>query len=159
MSIYIFSRPVQTGKTTALAAWAALQKNVGGILMPDREGSRWMLDLNNNNLWEATCNDTISADEALYHIGKFSFYKHAFDAANDILLKAFVNDTDWLIIDEVGKLEMQEKGFYPVLRTIISNYDMEKSTKHLILVVREGLCKDVVDFFGIKYFSIIHDLP
>ena len=40
MSIFIFSRPVHSGKTTELLHWCNQQKNIMGIAMPDINGSR-----------------------------------------------------------------------------------------------------------------------
>ncbi len=159
MSIYLFSRPVQSGKTTELAAWARCQNNVAGILMPDQLGKRWMLDLNANLSFEATCNDAKIPEDELYSIGKFKFYKSAFDTANQILLTAFAQNPAWLIIDEVGKLELQGIGFYSSLIKMIAYYDTANTEKNLLLVVRDGLQESVPLFFGIKNYLVIHQLP
>ena len=61
MSIIIFSKPVHSGKTTALLEWSKEQKNIAGILMPDMDGERKMFDIRTNEIFDAECKN---ADDA-----------------------------------------------------------------------------------------------
>jgi len=73
MSIYIFSRPIHSGKTTELLQWCNLQKNIAGILMPDINGSRKILDLLTKDVFDIECTDAINTKEQITSIGRFKF--------------------------------------------------------------------------------------
>jgi len=112
MSIFIFSRPVHSGKTTELLQWCNRQQNIHGILMPDIYGSRKILDLQTKNIFDIECTDAANAGEPLTAVGRFHFYTATFEKANAILKAALNQSPEWHIICEAGKLELERKGFY-----------------------------------------------
>jgi nucleoside-triphosphatase THEP1 len=155
MSIYIFSRPIHSGKTTALLRWCDLQKNIYGILMPDINGSRKFFDINTKEIFNAECVDAENANDLLTSIGRFNFYTVAFEKANSILINALNQNPHWLVIDEAGKLELDGKGFYKSIVKAVDIYTDKKTQGNLLITVRDSLCKEVISFFGIKNFKII----
>ncbi|MBK7885291.1 MAG: hypothetical protein IPJ81_17045 [Chitinophagaceae bacterium] len=155
MSIVIFSMPVHSGKTTLLMHWCKQQKNVQGILMPDINGQRMFLNIATQQIFPAQCMDS-NTNKELISIGKYYFFADTFKKANNILLQALGANPEWLVIDEIGKLELQGKGFYESVKLIIDYY--RNSDRKLLLVVRDSLVKEVVDFFGVKHFALIHKL-
>lgn len=155
MSIYIFSGPVHSGKTTELFQWCNQQKKITGILMPDINGSRKIFDLETKATFDIECTDATNTDELLTSVGRFHFYTAAFDKANAIILAALSNPPNWLVIDEAGKLELEEKGFYKSIKKAIDVYDNKKITENLLMTVRESLLTDVISFFKIKNFQVI----
>lgn len=159
MSIIIFSKPVHSGKTTALLEWRKAQKNIAGILMPDMDGKRKMLDIRTNEIFDAECKDADDAKELTVNIGRFYFYAASFEKANSILINEMTKAPEWLAIDEVGRLEMEEKGFYPALKKLIPFYQLEKTTGSLLLVIRDSMVEKVCSFFEIKDPMIIDTLP
>ena len=158
MSIYIFSRPLHSGKTTELLQWCGLQKNIYGILMPDINGSRKILALGTQEIFDVECIDTAITNLALTSIGRFHFYTAAFEKANVILLAALNQQPNWLVIDEAGKLELDGKGFYNSIVKAVDFYNKNKVSGNLIITVRESLCTEVISFFKIKNAQVINKL-
>ena len=157
MSIYIFSRPVHSGKTTELLQWSNLQKNIAGILMPDINGSRKILDLYTKEVFDIECTDAANTKELLTSVGRFHFYTVAFEKANKIILTALDQTPDWLVIDEAGKLELDGKGFYESIVKAVDLYNNDKPG-NLLITVRESLCTEVISFFKVKNVQVIHQL-
>ena len=158
MSIYIFSRPIHSGKTTELLHWCNQQKNIMGVAMPDINGSRKMLDLHTKEIFDIECVDIVNTTETLISVGRFHFYLSAFEKANSIILKSLLQKPDWLVIDEAGKLELDGKGFYKALTEATSYYNNKKNSGNLLITVRDSLCADVINFFNLQNCRIIHQL-
>lgn len=158
MSIYIFSRPAHSGKTTELQQWCNGQTNVHGILMPDINGSRKIYNIASKEIFDIECADTATTNKPLIIIGRFHFYTETFEKANSILIQALNQKTAWLIIDEAGKLELDCKGFYHSIKEAVAIYDGEGTTNNLLIVVRESLCNEVISFFNIKNYHIVTSL-
>jgi nucleoside-triphosphatase THEP1 len=158
MRIYIFSRPIHSGKTTELLHWCNQQKNITGVLMPDIDGSRKILDLHTKNIFDIECTDAANTKELLTAVGRFHFYTAAFEKANAIVLAALNQNPGWLVIDEAGKLELDGKGFYESIEKAVDFYSSDKVAGNLLITVRESLCNEVISFFKIKNFQVIHRL-
>ena len=157
MGICIFSRPIHSGKTTALQNWCAQQKDVSGILMPDINGCRKILDLSTNDIFDIESKDADS-NLPITAVGKFQFYTSAFEKANTILLQALQTKPRWLVIDEAGKLELIGKGFYPAVLKAVEVYDDINSPGNLLITVRDSLVDDIIAFFKIKRYQLVHDI-
>lgn len=158
MSIYIFSRPVHSGKTTELLQWCRQQKNIAGILMPDINGSRKILDLQTQNIFDIECTNVANTKKLLTSVGRFHFYTAAFEKGNSIILTALNQKPGWLVIDEAGKLELDGKGFYDSIVKAVKVYNNDKIAGNLLITVRESLCNEVISFFKIKNFQVVHQL-
>ena len=72
------------------------------------------------------------------------FSKNNFDKAIQIIRNA-IDKPGWLIIDEIGPLELRGEGFSEVLKEVLI-----RRKENILLVVREGLSKKAEDYFGIK---------
>jgi len=153
-NIYIFSRPIRTGKTTDLEEWIKDRDDVGGILTPDREGRRCLLDISTNMLHEF---QVAEPSTHTLSIGRFFFSAEAFQIAQDILLHSA---SSWLIIDEVGKLEIEHHtGLEPALSRIISYYQSAADIEtRLLLVVRDTLLDQAIDKYRLQNAHVIHSL-
>jgi nucleoside-triphosphatase THEP1 len=158
MSIYIFTRAIHSGKTTELLNWSNQQKNISGILMPDIDGSRKIINLDTKEIFDAECVDAANTKEPLTSIGKFNFYSAAFEKANSVLLNALSRNPQWLVIDEAGKLEICGTGFYKSIAKAISIYNDKKTPGNLLITVRDNLCEEVIAFFNIKNYEVISSL-
>ena len=156
MGIIIFSKPIHSGKTTSLMRWCKDRENIEGVLMPDINGRRKMLDITTQVLFDAEI--TEESTELITETGKYKFYTAAFESANDILLKAIDKSPAYIIIDEVGKLEMKEKGYYKAVVKLIELEKQKKLQSQLILVVRDSFVEDVIKFFDLNECKIIDDL-
>jgi nucleoside-triphosphatase THEP1 len=55
----------------------------------------------------------------------------------------------YLVIDEIGPLELSGRGLEPMVSTILENY--ERSPKqHLVLVVRDYLLEKVISHYHLR---------
>ena len=158
MSIFIFSRPVHSGKTSELLRWCNQQQNISGILMPDINGSRKILDLHTKAVFDIECTDAANTKEQLTSVGRFHFYTDAFEKGNLIIAQALTQNPDWLVIDEAGKLELAGKGFYEALKKATAFYSNTKTSGNLLITVRDSLCEEVISFFKIENCRVIHEL-
>ena len=158
MSIIIFSKPIHSGKTTQLMHWCKMQKTCGGILMPDVDGQRKMFDIDKKSYFKLECKSPISSNEKTIEIGKYLFYQSAFDTANQVITEALSAVTEFIVIDEVGMLEINQKGFYTSVKqlTDISNAGNLKSK--VILAVRDVFVADVVACFNILKYKTTESL-
>ncbi|MFA9212744.1 MAG: NTP transferase domain-containing protein [Candidatus Methylacidiphilales bacterium] len=154
-NIFILSKAIQTGKTTALMEWCKTQKNIAGILTPDIEGNRKLFDIEHNTIDDFEVKNPLPTDE-ITPIGKFNFYTNIFTKAQQIITNS--ND-DYLIIDEIGRLELnQNKGLEPALGKVISTYTNYQNDGSLILVIRDYLLEDCIKKYQLQHAKIIQDL-
>ena len=158
MSIIIFSRPIHSGKTKELLQWCSHKKNIYGILMPDINGYRKILDLHTKEVFDIECADPENSSEPLTTIGRFHFYSKAFDKANSIILDALGKNPAWLLIDEAGKLELEQKGFYNAIQKAVAVYKDKEAPGNLIITVRDSLYGEVIRFFNLGDCRVIHNL-
>jgi len=155
MSIFILSGPVHSGKTTKLLKWCNRQKNIAGILMPDMDGSRKILNLHTKAVFDIECTDPLHTAEPLTAIGRYYFYTAAFEKANHILLQALSQNPGWLVIDEAGKLELAGKGFHDPIVKAVAFYSNVNNPGNLLISARDSLCNEVISFFNIKACRVI----
>jgi len=78
-------------------------------------------------------------NEEFVKIGHYKIHKTNLKLAINSIQKSL--RSDFLFIDEIGILELQEKGYYPVLETVISR---DKSN---ILVVRESILDEFIALY------------
>ncbi len=90
-----------------------------------------------------------SGEEETLVVGRFVFSKKGFDKAIEIIRDA-INKDGWLVIDEIGPLELKGEGFCSVLKETLA-----LRREKLLLVVREGLAEQVKDYFSFQSSSCI----
>ncbi|MFN0276282.1 MAG: nucleoside-triphosphatase [Chitinophagales bacterium] len=133
--------------------WILGRDAVSGILSPVIEGQKWFMDIETKETFKMEADGD---EKECLMVGKYVFSKLAFSRAAEVLRKAVQIKQGWLIIDEVGPLELRGEGFYDILKTILNNTAEERK---IILVIREGLVEDVLQKFGItKYRNFKPDL-
>ena len=147
-NIYIFSRPIQSGKTTLLAKWVSNCPDAAGILTPDIDGKRCLLDIATTTMHPlevpATHPNHIS-------VGRFRFNNEVFQTAQSILRQSVPLQPSWLIIDEIGKLEIERNtGLEPAVSEIISAYQAGVVNGNLLLVVRDYLLSRAITHYQIQ---------
>jgi len=86
----------------------------------------------------------------LLQVGRFSFYLEAFKQARMSLRRTFLRRPGWLIIDEIGPLELAGRGFEPVVGRIIPWYQTQPHTEKLLLVIRDHLLESVLENYAIR---------
>ncbi len=152
--IYILTGAIRSGKTTALLHWSKSRNDVDGLLCPDdANGKRYFLKLKNNTIFKL---EAEAETEAIVTIGNFKFLRSAFNEANDyLILEASKTERQYLIIDEIGKLELKNEGLHVSTKALISQFKSKNNT-HLILVVRDYLLDAVLEHYGITECSILN---
>jgi nucleoside-triphosphatase THEP1 len=147
--IYIITAPVQTGKTTALINWSATRNDVYGIFTPVMEGKRVFMNAQKKEQFPM---EAAKGETDVLTVGRFIFSKPGFDKAIQIIHDA-VDKKGWLIIDEIGPMELRGEGFTEILKEILA-IRKEK----IVLVVREGLVEKVKEQFITQEAEIITDI-
>jgi nucleoside-triphosphatase len=149
--IVILNGPIQTGKTTSLVIWSQERKDVSGILSPIIEGKRFFM---NANTREAFPMEASPGESSILIVGKYAFSKKGFDKATEIIIQGIKNE-GWLVIDEVGPMELRGEGFHDVLKNVLDDGN-EKQT--VLLVVRDGLAEEVKKKFEIENAIVINSV-
>lgn len=155
-NIIIFSKPIQSGKTTALFHYIKNHKHVGGFLTPDVDGRRMLYDIAENTYHPFEITHATHHD-AVQQIGKFNFLHTAFEKGKSILDQ--YNNEALIIIDEVGKLEIEKDiGFEPMVKRIIVDFKTKKFDGILLLVIRNTLLEKAIEKYGLQHATIMVDL-
>jgi nucleoside-triphosphatase THEP1 len=81
-------------------------------------------------------------------IGKFNFSNETFLWAKKVLLQASQKDLDWLIVDEVGPLELRGLGLEPAVAEILSKRESLKT--NILCVVRNSILDKFIDHYILK---------
>lgn len=142
-NIYILACEKHSGKTTALLQWIKDKKNIAGILSPVVQEERMFYNIANGEYFTMLA----TAYEETLLVGKYAFSKTAFDKANTILLET---KNKFIVIDEIGPLELLGKGFADTLKNIL----LHKKYTNLLLVIRKELVNDLINFFSIDKKNI-----
>ena len=153
--IYLLNGEIRSGKTTALLNWTNSRDNVDGWLCPDDEnGKRCFVNVKSKIKFELERNSQIENKE-LVEIGNFQFLKSAFDKANDYLISiTFETENQYIILDELGRLELKKEGLHRSAEYIVPIF-LNDEKRHLIIVVREYLLDDIIEFYNISEYSIL----
>ena len=147
--VVILSAPIGSGKTTSLAKWLATRNDVHGILSPVKNGKRVFFNIQTKEEFEMEGPDN-EKDNLL--VGRFVFSKKNFEKAGAILQNS-INSNGWIIIDEVGPLELRGEGFHDVIRDIL-----KKHKGKILIVVREGLVDKVKTYFNVQDSILISNI-
>jgi nucleoside-triphosphatase THEP1 len=142
--ILIFTGPIKSGKTTQLMQWTASKKNIDGIFQPIIEERRFLYHIASKTLKQFETDYV----ENVLTIGGYKFLKDSFEWAKDILRKSIEEPLDYLIIDEIGPLELDGKGLEPAITELLENEN--KFIGKIIFVVRENLLEKFVKHYHLE---------
>lgn len=148
--VILFSGPVHSGKTTRLQNFI-FDKKCDGIIAPIKDGARYIQRIKTG---EIKLLDTKSEDSI--KIGNHKFSIEVFEWAKQQINESLNSNINYLVIDEIGKLELKDEGYEPVLSDIINEFITQNSFD-LILVVRESLVDDVINKYGLEDFEIKYE--
>lgn len=146
--VYLLSQPVNSGKTTLLSQWILQQQGVAGILAPDIDQHRWLIDITTNVRCKLTLDKGVISEEAVF-IGRYAFSAKAFSWARAQLKKAFLTNPSWLVFDEIGYLELRGQGLEPMVRTLLKKKRVSSGTK-FIWIVREELRDEIIAHYQLS---------
>jgi nucleoside-triphosphatase THEP1 len=156
-STFILSGSVHSGKTTRLIKWLKAKNNVQGIISPIIDVKRYLVNIRSDEKRKLEI-DSGSSQENVIKVGKYIFDKSVFKWACNIILDAIKSNPDWLIIDEVGPLELKGEGLAIAVNKVLSNKNILSGT-NLVLVVRDSLMTDFLNYYNLsetdfKYLNI-----
>ncbi|MEW6653332.1 MAG: nucleoside-triphosphatase [Bacteroidota bacterium] len=149
----ILTGKIKTGKTTRLMHWAAAQKNIDGIFQPVIDDKRFIYHIGLRTLkpLETTgINNIIS-------IGKYNFSNATFAWAQIILNDCLEKKLNWIVVDEIGPLELESKGLEPAITNLISHRN-EIDAK-VLCVVRDSILEKFLEHYCLQNDYQIFELP
>ena len=153
--ILLYTGPVKSGKSSRLLSFVQNKKDIGGILsiVIDKKKYLYNISSGEKRLLEAESGDS---EMEIINVGSFTFKKKVFEWGNEVLKKAAQKKYSYLIIDEIGLLELAGEGLSPAANEIIKNFS--NNVQQIIVVVRESLLNKFLDHFKIdnsktEYFS------
>ena len=151
--IYILSLPIQSGKTTLLQQWLKAQTvSVAGFLSPDINGRRHLLNISTNEL---RCFQ-LADDADGIKIGRFVFDSAVFEWGKEMLQRSLQATNDWIMIDEVGRLEINENSSWePILTEVIKNFQSRQHNRKLLLVIRDYLLDEAIEKYGLQSAKVL----
>ncbi len=152
-NLYLYSAPVHSGKTTALMTWAKDRTDLGGFLAPDLDGLRYLLTLRDRQQHPFQVKEP--AHEPVIAICRYQFRADTFALAQQTLLNDARLPTPWLVVDEVGKLELLNQGHEPALSEVIHLWKTGEYSGRMLLVVRSELLFDVVEKYGLHGAQVL----
>jgi nucleoside-triphosphatase THEP1 len=137
--------PTHSGKTGRLLDWAEGRREVVGIAAPDGPAGRRMVDLASGDHVEM---EQPAPNEAVVAIGPYTFRRAAFDWAYERLLAAAVDpEAQYLVIDEIGPLELRGEALAPALDALLARPRLPE----LVVIVRDSLLDEVAARFGLRW--------
>lgn len=146
--IYIFSDQIGSGKTTLLKHWYENNESISGFLSPKVDGKRVFENL------ETGEQRLLEVENSSLQIGKYFFDPEIFSWAESELLKQLNSDKDWLIIDEIGPLEIRkENGFHDLILKIIVDQSIVKPK--IIFVIRDFMVEEFIEKYNFQNPKIL----
>ena len=147
-NIFIFSDQIGAGKTTILKTWTQNKPTVTGFLSVKIDGKRFFENL------ETGEKRPMEIENSDLKIGKFSFDPEVFLWAEKEFLKQYQSDKEWLIIDEIGPLEIRKnQGFHALILKIIQENPASKPK--IIFVVRDFMVAEFIDKYKFSHAKIL----
>ena len=141
--IFLLTGPKNSGKSTRLMNWVQQKNNIIGIICLRDKGKRELYSIGSNIFKEFEVDND---SNPVVKIGNYYFLKESFGWAENELLKAREFNPQWLVIDEIGPLELQGKGFDKVIRQLLPGPELKET--NLLLVIRESLVVDVIAYYN-----------
>lgn len=152
--IALLTGPIQTGKTTALRRAFADAPDAAGVLQPVIDGRRHVLSLASGETRPLEAGPDDEARGEVVRVGRFAFSAAALAWARACIDGAAGPDA-WLVIDEVGPLELRGEGLADAVGAAIARARRPDGPR-LLLVVRETLLDRAVEALGLSEATVVH---
>ena len=156
MQMYIFSDPIHSGKTTRLEQWIKKTPAVDGLLTPVINGKRYIKFISSDEMYRMESDSHDS--EFIEQIGKYKFRTDIFKKAENYLINLIDNPPAWIVIDEIGFLELDGHGFEPAVSELIHRLASAKDV-HILIVVRDYLKEKVMDYYKLNTNEVFDFYP
>lgn len=154
--IYILTGDTEIGKSYTLNKWIEGKRNVVGLLsLINDEGKRYFLNIRTRETFIMHAEEDEPEDNKIY-VGRYTFLNSAFVKANKIIqLEGESTDFEYLIVDELGRLELKHEGLYKSTIGLIERFETN-TNRHLILVIRQSLLEALVELYQIRPYKLIN---
>lgn len=147
-TIFILSGPAHSGKTTRLINWIKNNNGIAGIVAPKINSLRYLQDIAGGEKRRLETHHADNADAV--KVGQYVFSGRVFRWAVEVIQMAIVRKPDWLIIDEIGPLELSGKGLASAVNSVLQCV----SETNIVLVIRENLVNDVINYYNLDRENI-----
>jgi nucleoside-triphosphatase THEP1 len=145
--IVVVSGEINIGKTTALQQWLSTNHHykITGFLTPKNLQERLFLKIDNN-----THLKMLAEEDELdsLNIGKYKFSISSFNEITNYTLKSLDSKPDFVVLDEIGPLELKGLGFDELLKSLLS------SDSNLILVIRNTLLEEIIQHYHLYKYDL-----
>jgi nucleoside-triphosphatase THEP1 len=146
-NIYILSDAVHSGKSTLLLQLCKFKKSVTGFICADIDSLRHIIDIENNQTYPFQKSMSDNANDVM--IGNYIFDNNGFITGQKIINSLLLTQKEFIIIDEIGKLELAEQGFEPELgRFLNQTYLLHHKT--IVLVIRDYLLERCIAKYNLQ---------
>lgn len=127
--------------------WVEARDKMTGILTPDQNGLRMLYNISEKRYYPLQVN----GDTAGVAIGRFVFDPEGFQKARHALTDALTQEVEWLVVDEIGRLEMDRgSGLEPAVSKVIEHFKTNPARGNLLLVIRDYLLNDAISHYGLQ---------
>jgi nucleoside-triphosphatase THEP1 len=148
--VFIVSGAIGEGKTTFIKKLVdTLKENnisVGGIISEKVVSDSQTIGYDILDIETGEREILLRKDEenGMERIGKFTIHHEGISKGIAVLNRARLSDREIIVIDEVGFLEIENKGWAGAIKEIIKS-----SKNHLLITVRDGLIENVIKEFNL----------
>ena len=140
--IYIVTGENQTGKTTNLFRWLKGKEGILGILAPTLINKKQLYSILSDSTKQLEDNQDV-----VYEWGKQE------------IEKAIQSETiTTMIVDGISELELEGKGFEPIITQLISQQQEQKFT-NLILVLPQNILLQAIEYFQLDNHKCKMGMP
>lgn len=135
--------------------WVQKRVGIAGILMPDIKGDRMFYHIESGEYFNFGIQKG-KQDQDFIEVGKFRFDAKAFEKARALLLEASVKNNEWLVIDEIGKLEIhQQTGFEPIVTELIAKHRGGYLKSKVLLIIRDTLFDEAIEHYDLRNIKLL----
>jgi len=133
--------------------WESGIASFDGFITPDIDESRKLIFLDTDDELPYQLED--NARENVLQIGRFKLSQSTFNAVKSKLKNLHTTSAQLIIIDELGLLEMHDKGFEPELSAFIEKFKTLENSKLLILVIRDTLLDAAIEKYKLENAEVL----
>lgn len=151
--VLIFSDSIQSGKTSRVLIWIKDKESVAGILTPDIGDQRKLFDIEEQKLYDFEAADLNRKNITV--VGRFVFLNSGFEKARNILRFAADHPPKLLVIDEIGKLELNGNGLEPDLSEILVEISKKSPSTEILILVRDYLLGEVIEKYKFENVEFV----
>jgi nucleoside-triphosphatase THEP1 len=149
--IIILSAAIHSGKTTCLQNIVARCKNACGIICPDVAGSRIVIDIESGKQHQLQKPLADLASDIV--IGKYVLGADGFLFAHGTLLNAVASGKSLIIVDEIGKLELEGSGLEPAFSVLLASVSKQQKIT-LLVVIRDYLLQECIVKYNLQQAEV-----